>query len=169
MGRIGRAHGVLGEATIEVRTDLPEERFFIGSVLQCQGPDQPVTKPALTVKSVRVHNGTFLLGFDGISNRNQIEELRDTILYSDVDIEADSVHEDDYHVLQLIDCEVFTTSNERVGVVSDVIALPGHDLLAVATGTREVLIPFVLEIVPRVDVKAKIITINPPQGLLDDI
>ncbi|MEY3385083.1 MAG: hypothetical protein RLZ38_584, partial [Actinomycetota bacterium] len=27
VGRIGRAHGVLGEATIEVRTDNPDQRF----------------------------------------------------------------------------------------------------------------------------------------------
>ena len=169
VGRIGRAHGVLGEATIEVRTDLPEERFFIGSVLQCQGPDQQSSKPALTVKSVRVHNGTLLLGFEGVSNRNQVEELRDTILYSDVDIESDAEDEDDFHVLQLIDCVVLTISNERVGVVTDVIALPGHDLLAVDTGSREILIPFVREIVPTVDVKTKTIIVNPPSGLLDEI
>ena len=33
VGRIGRAHGILGEATIEVRTDDPEIRFAIGAEL----------------------------------------------------------------------------------------------------------------------------------------
>ena len=31
VGRIGRAHGILGEATIEVRTDEPERRFAVGA------------------------------------------------------------------------------------------------------------------------------------------
>lgn len=34
VGRIGRAHGILGEATIEVRTDEPDRRFAIGAVVQ---------------------------------------------------------------------------------------------------------------------------------------
>ena len=34
VGRIGRAHGILGEATIEVRTDEPDRRFAIGSKVQ---------------------------------------------------------------------------------------------------------------------------------------
>ncbi len=34
VGRIGRAHGILGEATIEVRTDLAEDRFAIGAKLE---------------------------------------------------------------------------------------------------------------------------------------
>jgi 16S rRNA processing protein RimM len=34
VGRIGRAHGILGEATIEVRTDDPETRFAIGARVQ---------------------------------------------------------------------------------------------------------------------------------------
>ena len=34
VGRIGRAHGILGEATIEVRTDDADTRFAIGQKLQ---------------------------------------------------------------------------------------------------------------------------------------
>jgi 16S rRNA processing protein RimM len=164
VGRIGRAHGVLGEATIEVRTDLPEERFEIGSVLVAD----PVERGPLTVKSARVHNGTLLLGFIGVSDRNDVEKLRDTVLLAEVDISEGAIDEDDFHVLQLIDCIVVTQTNERIGIVTDVIPLPGQDLLAVATDTGEVLIPFVREIVPTVDVLNKLITVIPPPGLLDD-
>ena len=30
VGRIGRPHGIRGEVTVEVRTDLPERRFAPG-------------------------------------------------------------------------------------------------------------------------------------------
>jgi len=36
VGRIGKAHGILGEATIEVRTDEAEDRFAIGAVLETE-------------------------------------------------------------------------------------------------------------------------------------
>ena len=83
VGRIGRAHGILGEATIEVRTDDPETRFAIGARVQTDKHGE------LTIISGRVHNGILLLGFEGISDRNGIEKYKDTLLYSDVDIDAD--------------------------------------------------------------------------------
>ena len=75
VGRIGRAHGILGEATIEVRTDLAEERFAIGAKLETDSHGD------LTVKSGRVHNGILLLGFEGIDDRNSVEKLRDVLLF----------------------------------------------------------------------------------------
>jgi 16S rRNA processing protein RimM len=163
VARIGRAHGVLGEATIEVRTDQPEDRFFIGSVLATE----PTTFGPLTITSVRDHNGTLLLGFKGVNDRNQVEELRDVLLLAEVDIEADST-EDDFHVQQLLQCQVSTQDGLEIGLVTDVINLPGQDVLAVDYNGREVLIPFVKAIVPIVDVKNRKITVLPPAGLLDE-
>ncbi|MFZ4064591.1 MAG: ribosome maturation factor RimM [Candidatus Nanopelagicaceae bacterium] len=163
VARIGRAHGVLGEATIEVRTDQPEDRFYVGSVLATE----PTTFGPLTISSVRDHNGTLLLGFSGISDRNQIEKLRNVLLLAEVDIEASS-NEDDFHVQQLLECIVSTDAGEVLGPVTDVINLPGQDVLAVNYNGREVLIPFVKAIVPIVDVVNRKITVVPPVGLLDE-
>ena len=158
VARIGRAHGVLGEATIEVRTDQPEDRFFIGSVLSTE----PTSFGPLTITSVRDHNGTLLLGFKGVTDRNQIEKLRNTLLYADVDIDQVREDADDYHVLQLIGCRAYLESGELFGEVTDVINLPGQDLLAIKTPTFETLIPFVRQLVPIVDVVAKRVVVIPP-------
>lgn len=163
VARIGRAHGVLGEATVEVRTDQPEDRFYVGSVLATE----PTTFGPLTISSVRDHNGTLLLGFKGVTDRNEIEKLRNVLLLAEVDIDADST-EDDFHVQQLLQCEVSTQDGELIGKVSDVINLPGQDVLAVSYNGREVLIPFVKAIVPIVDIVNRKIVIIPPQGLLDE-
>ena len=163
VARIGRAHGVLGEATVEVRTDQPEDRFYVGSVLATE----PTSFGPLTISSVRDHNGTLLLGFQGIGDRNEIEKLRNVLLLAEVDIDADS-SEDDFHVQQLLQCQVSTQDGELIGNVSDVINLPGQDVLAVSYNGREVLIPFVKAIVPIVDIANRRIVIIPPQGLLDE-
>ena len=156
VGRIGRAHGILGEATIEVRTDEPDKRFAVGAKVNTDNHGD------LTIVSGRVHNGILLLGFAGISTRNQVEELRNEMLYSDVDINADNGDEDEYHVLQLIGCITYLESGEKFGEVSDVINLPGQDLLAIKTEQEEVLIPFVHQLVPEVDVKNKRMVVIPP-------
>jgi len=163
VARIGRAHGVNGEATIEVRTDLPEERFIVGSVLVAE----PSSFGPLTITSVRNHNGTLLLGFKEVKDRTAVEKLRDVLLLADVDI-SEGGDEDNFHIQELLGCRVVTDTGVEVGIMTDLVQLPGQDLLAVDHNGREILIPFVLEIVPEIDVENKVITITPPEGLLDE-
>ena len=155
VGRIGRAHGILGEATIEVRTDEPERRFAVGAeVLTETG--------ALTVSSARVHNGILLLGFKGITDRNAIEKLRNTLLYAEVDINEPGLDEDDYHIQQLIGLRAELEDGTEFGVVSDVLNLPAQDCLAINTKNGEFLIPFVHQLVPVVDLVNKKVVVIPP-------
>lgn len=163
VARIGRAHGVNGEATIEVRTDLPEERFIVGSVLTTE----PTSFGPLTITSVRNHNGTLLLGFKEVADRTAVEKLRDVLLLADVDI-SEGGDEDNFHIQELLGCRVVTDAGVEVGIMTDLVQLPGQDLLAVEHNGREILIPFVLEIVPEIDVEKRVITITPPAGLLDE-
>jgi 16S rRNA processing protein RimM len=156
VGRIGKAHGILGEATIEVRTDDAEDRFALGSQLETD------SHGVLTVNSVRVHNGILLLGFDGVTDRNQVELLRNELLYADVDINAPGLDEDDYHVLQLIGCEAFLEDGSLFGSISEVLNLPGQDVLAIKTSSGEVMIPFVRQLVPTVDIANRKLVVIPP-------
>ncbi len=157
VGRIGKAHGILGEATIEVRTDEAEDRFALGARLETG------SHGVLTVASARVHNGILLLGFEGITNRNQVEDLRNELLYADVDIDAPGYDEDDYHVLQLIGCTTYLEDGSEFGTVTEVLNLPGQDVLVIKAATGEVMIPFVLQLVPEVDIRNKRMTVIPPE------
>jgi 16S rRNA processing protein RimM len=157
VGRIGKAHGILGEATIEVRTDEAEDRFAIGAVLETENHGN------ITVVSARVHNGILLLGFDGIDSRNAIEALRNELLYSEVDIDAPGIDEDDYHVLQLIGCKAYLVDGDEYGEIAEVLNLPGQDVLVIKNKDGETLIPFVRQLVPVVDIAAKRLTVIPPE------
>ena len=159
VGRIGRAHGVLGEATIDVQTDDPDLRFKVGSKLTLDSGQE------LTIKSSRWHNQILLLGFEGVNDRNQIEALRDQLISSQVDLSALAPGE--YHYQQLIGCQVYLQNNELVGQVSEVVKLPGQDLLSVDKNGSQVLIPMVKQIIISIDVLDKKIVVNPPEGLLD--
>jgi len=156
VGRIGRAHGILGEATIEVRTDDAASRFALGTALETD------SNGILVVDSVRVHNGILLLSFAGYTDRNAVEKLRDVLLYADVDIDAPGEDEDDYHVLQLIGCRAELEDGSTLGEVSDVLNLPGQDVLVIKGESGEVLIPFVRVLVPVVDIAGKRLTVIPP-------
>ena len=163
VGRIGRAHGVHGEATIEIRTDLPDERFVVGARLDTD----PVSAGPLTIESARDHNGILLLKFQEINDRTAIERVRDTLLLAEVDMAEEALFDDEYHVQQLIGCDVVDASGNKFGVLTDVLNLPGQDLLAIASASGEVLLPFIAEFVPEVDIANKRIIVNPPAGLLE--
>ena len=157
VGRIGKAHGILGEATIEVRTDEAENRFALGAHLETD------SHGVLIVASARVHNGILLLAFDGIEDRNAIEALRNELLYADVDINAPGIDEDDYHVLQLIGCKAYLVDGDEFGEVAEVLNLPGQDVLVIKSESGETLIPFVRQLVPIVDISARRLVVIPPE------
>jgi 16S rRNA processing protein RimM len=88
--------------------------------------------------------------------------LRDVLLFSQVDIDEPGFEEDDYHVLQLVGCQAYLVDGDLLGEVTDVLNLPGQDVLSIKTESGEVLIPFVHQLVPIVDIKAKRMTVVPP-------
>ena len=163
VGRIGRAHGIRGDVTIDVRTDTPEERFFAGSVLETDRPGDE----KLTVGSVRVHSGRLLLRFKGIADRTAAEELRGVTLFIDSDDLGPTGDPDEFHDHELIGLTAVTTGGDEIGTVDDVLHHAQDVLVVAAPGGREVLVPFVAELVPEVDVPGGRIVLDPPPGLLD--
>jgi 16S rRNA processing protein RimM len=165
VGRIGRAHGIKGEVSVEVRTDEPEARMAPGAVLVTD----PEAAGPLTVTSRRVHSGRLLVVFEGVADRSAAEALSGTLLLAEVDPDAVPEDEDEWYDHQLVGLEVVLADGTRVGEVREVLHLPGHDLLAVdRAGGDQLLVPFVAEIVPVVDLQGNRVVVAPPPGLIDD-
>jgi len=163
VGRIGRAHGIRGAVVVGVRTDEPELRFAKGSRLDTD----PAGVGPLTVAATKEHSGELLVRFEGIDDRNAAEELRGTWLLVDSATIAPPDDPDEFNDVDLIGLSVRTADGTEVGTVADVLH-PAQDMLVVKTADRrEVLIPFVKAIVPEVDLSSGVMTIAPPEGLLN--
>lgn len=165
VARIGRAIGIRGDLSLEVRTDEPERRLVPGARLFVAGTDR-----VLTVESVHQHGNRLRIHAVGIDDRSAAEALTGAIL--EIDREAGERPEDpeEFYDDSLVGLPVVTEDGRAVGTVSQVVHLPAQDLLAVRARPEapEVLIPFVAAIVPVVDLDAGRIVIRPPEGLLDD-
>jgi 16S rRNA processing protein RimM len=167
VGRIGRPHGVRGEVTVEVRTDDPELRFAVGSVLLTE----PASRGPLTVAGRRWHREILLLTLEGptglAESREDAEALRDTELHVPVADLPELDDPDAYYDHQLVGLSARLTDGTPLG---DVVAVrhEGADLLVVRrTDGGELLVPFVAAIVPAVDVAGGFVEVDPPEGLLD--
>jgi 16S rRNA processing protein RimM len=165
VARIGRAHGIKGEVTVEVRTDEPELRLGPGAVLTTD----PASAGPLTIETGRVHSGRLLLRFEGVSDRTGAEALRNTLLIAEIDPEELPEGEDEYYDHQLIDLDVVTADGTEVGRITEISHLPTQDLFIVERPDgSEVMIPFVEEIVSEIDLEEQKAVITPPPGLIDD-
>ncbi len=175
VGRIGKAHGIKGELSVEPRTDEAERRFAVGAVLATQTPDgaaaQGPGRPAfLTVAGTRWHQGRLLVRFEEVADRTAAEAVRGLMLLATVD--ADEVPEDpeEYYDHQLIGLRVRTTDGREVGELSEIVHGSAQDLLVVTCEDgREVLVPFVSALVPVVDVPAGRVEVADLPGLLTDL
>ncbi|MFE6128661.1 ribosome maturation factor RimM [Streptomyces sp. NPDC056437] len=165
VARIGRAHGIKGEVTVEVRTDEPELRLGPGAVLATE----PAAVGPLTIETGRVHSGRLLLRFEGVRDRTAAEALRNTLLIADVDPEQMPEEPDEYYDHQLMDLDVVLADGTEIGRITEISHLPSQDLFIVerADGS-EVMIPFVEEIVTGIDLEEQRAVIDPPPGLIDD-
>lgn len=169
VGRVGRAHGVRGEVSVQVRTDDPGRRFAPGTVLATD----PAALGPLTVGSVRWHLGRLLVRFDGLADRTRAEELAGALLLVDSAAVGTPEDPDEFNDHDLIGLVAVTVAGDRVGTVTDVLH-HGQDLLVISAagagagaGAGETLVPFVRAIVPEVDIVAGRLVLDPPPGLLD--
>ena len=163
VGRIGRPHGVRGEATVEVRTDEPDARFRAGTVLRTD----PAERGPLTITAARWHREVLLLAFEGYDSREEVEALRDTLLEVPVAELPDLEDPDTFYDHQLVGLAVRLPDGTPLGEVA-AVRHEGADLLVVRrTEGGELLVPFVSAMVPTVDLAAGEVVVDPPEGLLD--
>jgi len=164
VGRLGRPHGVHGEISVEVRTDDPENRFAIGAKITVKENNKK-----LTVASTRWHLSRLLIKFEEIQDRTQVDAVRGKLLVVEVDPNEATLENNEFYEFQLIDLEVFNTNNEKLGVVKEVLPGSAQALIVVKTlDNKEVMVPFVNQLVPEVDIKNKRVVMNPPSGLFDE-
>ncbi|WP_143229797.1 ribosome maturation factor RimM [Actinophytocola xanthii] len=165
VGRVAKAHGITGELAVDIHTDSPEERFAPGAVLSARLRDRSV-RP-VTVTTARPHSGRLLVRFAEVPDRTTAETLRGAQLLVDAADLPPSDDPDAYYDHELEGLAAVLADGTEVGRVKEVARMPAGELLVVDRGEGgEVLVPFVREIVPTVDIAGGRVVLDPPEGLL---
>lgn len=161
VGRIGRPHGLRGEVTVQVRTDFPEQRFFVGAALDGGAAGM------LTVEAIRPHGPALLVQFAGVADRVAAAQLCGLVLTVDATTLPALADPDEFYDHQLEGLSVVGPDGTALGTVREVVHAPASDLLVLETDHGEALVPFVRAIVPEVDLVGGRVVLDPPAGLLD--
>lgn len=169
IGKIVGVQGLKGEVRIYPNTDFPE-RFEDPGTRWLLHPGGAKPEP-IELQSGRylTGKGLYAVTFAGISDRTQAEALRDCRILVPVS-DRPTLEPGEFHVADLIGLAVYDqATQQQIGTVSEVFSA-GNDLLEVKLhhpAGKQVLIPFVQEIVPIVDLEQGQIQITPPLGLLE--
>jgi len=163
VGRIARAHGNRGQVIVNLDTDFPDERFRPGAELFTWRGGAVET---LTLTSVRFQGGRPVVGIAGVDTMDAAESLAGLELRIPAERLAPLPAGTFYHH-DLVGCRVETGSGAPVGIVAGVEGTLSGSRLVVAGADGEILIPLVVGICTTIDVDAKRIVIDPPEGLLD--
>jgi 16S rRNA processing protein RimM len=154
IGGVARAHGIRGEVVI-ITHDPDSETLGIVERIFVNGVERKIAGARDT------HRG-WLVQLEGVVTRNDAEALRGAkveVLRDELDLDPDDVLLSD-----LIGCKVVLTDGTPWGEVAGIDAGPGQDRLIIHDNGVERLVPLVDVLVPKIDLDARVVTVDPPEG-----
>jgi len=166
IGEIVAAQGLKGDIRIKPSSEFPE-RFTKPGKRWIQKANELPTEIKLIKGTIIPGKSIYVISIEGVSNRSSAEKIIGWNLVMPVNSRP-NLNDDEYHYFDLIGLEVKKGPKKTlIGHVTDLIK-GGNDLLEIElVEGKKVLVPFVKEIVPEVEVKEKWLLINPPPGLLE--
>ena len=169
VGLITSCHGIKGQLKVKSLSDF-EERFLKPGMRWLQKENEPPLEMKLTSGFRQPGRATFIISLEGINTRNDAEQLKKFKILVKTD-NLPRLHKEEFHLLELINLQVKTLENDKLKIIGKVLDLENekNNLLVIQLfkNQKVVLIPFVEEIVPLVDIKNNFLIINPPKGLLE--
>jgi 16S rRNA processing protein RimM len=163
VGRIARTHGLRGRVIVDTETDFPEARFQPGGEVFIE---RNGVVDSLRLATVRFQRDRPVIGFEGVDTIDQAEDLAGREMRVPIE-RLMALPSDTFYQHELIGCVVETGRGQAIGVVNGVEGTLGTSRLVVDGPRGEVLIPLAAEICTTIDIAAKRIVVDAPDGLLD--
>jgi 16S rRNA processing protein RimM len=168
---------VRGELAATILTDFPERLTKLSRVILWNGTGAGRSVEVRRCWLSHSHGGQAIFHF---ATSNSVDDAK-KLVGCEVRIplaERAQLPESSYYISDLVGCEVVETNGTKVGVVTDVEvngeAVLGTPILTVQVDSSraaaigaEIMIPLAQEICLKVDLSARRIEVNLPEGLLD--
>lgn len=161
IGRLVGFHGVRGEVKVLSDSDFTVERFQPGQTVHIKNKN-------LKIEKYRTHKNFHLLTFEGITNINEVEGLKDSDVQQDAEGVELTLEEGEFHFSEIIGLSVHTDDGKEVGRVTDIFQTGANDVWAVRDENNiEYMIPYIEDVVKEIDLENEKIIITPMEGLLE--
>ncbi len=163
VGVIASTHGLKGEVKVFPTTDNPERFRDLKQVILDTGDEYK----SLHVAGVKFFKNQVILKFREFQDINEIEQYKGKDLLVTRD-QAVPLEENENFITDLIDMEVYTDEDKRLGILRDVLQTGANDVYVVETEEgKEVLLPAIPSCILKVDVERARMTVHILEGLLE--
>ena len=165
LGRLMKPHGIKGAIRVEYYAESPE--LLEKPLMLRAGRFAP--RP-VRIREWSLWKDQLILTIEGVNDRTQAEQMRGQELLIDASFlpEAD---EDEPYLRDLLGLTVKLENGETVGELEDIDFPAGQEMWVIrapeSKGGYEILLPAVPEFVLDINLNAEIVTIAPPEGLLE--
>ena len=165
VGKIVNTHSLKGEVKVISSTDFEEERFKKGSKLLITRGNQLIRE--VVVQSYRNHKNFLLVKFEGIDSVEEAEKFKNLQIKIDSD-EVGELEENEFYFHEIIGCQVFDENDRNLGEIIGILT-PGANDVWVIKGEegKEILIPYIEDVVKQIDITNKKVNIEVMEGLID--
>ncbi|GGL44220.1 ribosome maturation factor RimM [Sporolactobacillus putidus] len=166
VGKIVNTRGIKGEVKVISVTDFPEKRFAKGAVLYVHDDKSSSYQP-LTVVGHQHHKQFDFLTFEQFSTINEAEKYKGCSLYVSKD-QLSELESGAYYYHQIIGADVVTDTGAPLGKVKEILSPGANDVWVIRTKGKDLLLPYIKDVVKTVDTEQKRITVHLIPGLIDD-
>ncbi len=161
IGKVINTHGIAGELKIDFNTDFPEQRFAKNSELL-------IGQEKLVIQSSRPFKQFWLVKLLDHENINLVEKYKGEDIFVDKQKEP-KLSNGEYLVSQIIGLEVIDEKGNVIGKVTDSFHTGANDVWTIKKNNdKEILIPYIDQVVKKVDLKKSTVTIELLEGLDED-
>jgi 16S rRNA processing protein RimM len=166
IGLVTRAHGVRGEVRLRLHNPASTALEEV-DVVYLDLPGAVEAPRPYAIAAARWVEGGALLVLEGVVGREQAEALRGAeVCVRRADLPP--LEEGELYLSDLEGCEVVTRAGQPWGQVAAVRDLGAHDVLVIHDGEVERLLPYVPAFVVAVDLEARRVVVDPPEGLPEE-
>jgi len=165
LGRLMKPHGIKGAIRVEYYAESPE--LLEKPLMLRAGRFAP--RP-VRIREWSLWKDQLILTIEGVNDRTQAEQMRGQELLIDAS-HLPEAEEDEPYLRDLLGLAVKLESGEVIGELEDIDFPAGQEMWVIrapeSEGGYEILLPAVPEFVLDIDLDAEVVTIAPPEGLLE--
>ena len=158
------AHGIKGAVKVKYFSDAPEyylnaKLFFLETASQLR---------SLNVLQIRPAKNGWIILFEGLNSRNDVEMLKGCRLLLPDD-QLKPLESNEVFVHQLIGCSVEDEKGQILGKISDFLETGANNVFEVQNGTSNFMVPDVPHVVLELDLEAQQMIIDPLPGMIEEV
>jgi 16S rRNA processing protein RimM len=158
IGRLTKLHGPKGELLLQMEQHIEllyeKMQYVLVEINRVPTP--------FFIEWIKTSGKNLHIKFDSVNTEEAAKRIVGcTVLAEEKFVEVGETHE------LLAGFKLHDKLKGDIGTISELIEMPGQNMLSLEINGKEILLPFVDEFVLKIDKKKKIIYYSAPEGLLD--